>query len=253
MPSEMNIEDYLAQGGVLTSPDNVPPRYRAELLRILTSYVDSVLAGAAGLTELINFAPGIRERVASARVVMEMNQSAEKVLKVMAEFGADTDRYVGRHPWANRLARTADIGGERIEKDFRLAVYNYPLRGWCDGVIHNLLMSRAALCQVRDLCRMSYQPGADAFRDIAPVIEGHIALADAGVPICQATGDAEALQGFVDYWWPRVALIFGSEETEREQNSFSMGLKHTRNLALRQQWAEDCETALTGFGLTPPQ
>ena len=34
----MPIEDYLAQGGVLTSPDNVPPRYRGELLRLMATF-----------------------------------------------------------------------------------------------------------------------------------------------------------------------------------------------------------------------
>ena len=38
---EMKIEDYLAQGGVLTNPANVPPRYRAELMKLMASFVDS--------------------------------------------------------------------------------------------------------------------------------------------------------------------------------------------------------------------
>ena len=33
--SDMTIEDYLAQGGKLTSPGNVPARYRGELLRLM--------------------------------------------------------------------------------------------------------------------------------------------------------------------------------------------------------------------------
>ena len=44
----MPIEDYLAQGGKLTSPGNVPPRYRGELLRLMASFVDSELAASAG-------------------------------------------------------------------------------------------------------------------------------------------------------------------------------------------------------------
>ena len=32
MAEDMSIERYLAQGGKLTNPANVPPRYRAELL-----------------------------------------------------------------------------------------------------------------------------------------------------------------------------------------------------------------------------
>lgn len=39
--SDMTIEDYLAQGGKLTSPGNVPARYRGELLRLMASFVDS--------------------------------------------------------------------------------------------------------------------------------------------------------------------------------------------------------------------
>ena len=114
MERDMSIEEYLAQGGVLTSPDNVPPRYRAELLLLLTSFVDSVLAGAAGFAELINSAPGLKERIASARMVMEMNENASKLLAVMAEFGIEADRYASLHHWSSRLARSADIGGKRI-------------------------------------------------------------------------------------------------------------------------------------------
>lgn len=31
----LSIEDYLAQGGVLTAPGNVPPRYRGALMRLM--------------------------------------------------------------------------------------------------------------------------------------------------------------------------------------------------------------------------
>ena len=31
----MSLETYLAQGGILSSPHNVPPRYRGELLRLM--------------------------------------------------------------------------------------------------------------------------------------------------------------------------------------------------------------------------
>ena len=50
----MPIEEYLASGGVLTSPLNVPPRYRAELLKLMASFVDSELAGASGFADIIN-------------------------------------------------------------------------------------------------------------------------------------------------------------------------------------------------------
>ena len=56
MSDTMNIEDYLAQGGVLTAPGNVPARYRGELMRLMASFVDSELAASAGFASSINFA-----------------------------------------------------------------------------------------------------------------------------------------------------------------------------------------------------
>ena len=45
MSDEMTIDSYLSQGGVLSNPSNVPPRYRAELLKLMAIFVDSELAG----------------------------------------------------------------------------------------------------------------------------------------------------------------------------------------------------------------
>ncbi|MAX74545.1 MAG: phenylacetic acid catabolic, partial [Nioella sp.] len=124
---DMSIEDYLAQGGVLSNPTNVPPRYRAELLKLMTSFVDSELAGAAGFADIINEGPGIKERIAAARIVLEKTDHAGKVLRVMEGFGVDSERYANHHPWTARLDRDADIGTTRGDHDMRLAVFNYPL------------------------------------------------------------------------------------------------------------------------------
>ena len=80
---DMKIEDYLAQGGKLTSPGNVPPRYRGELLRLMASFVDSELAGAAGFADTINDAPGIKNRIAAAKITQEKLNHAGRVLEVM--------------------------------------------------------------------------------------------------------------------------------------------------------------------------
>ena len=46
--------------------------------------------------------------------------------QLMGDFGADTGRYVGNHPWGARLSRAADIGARRGDHDMRLAVFNFP-------------------------------------------------------------------------------------------------------------------------------
>lgn len=83
----MDIERYLAEGGRVTSPQGLPPRYRAELLRLMATFVDSSLAGAAGFADIINAAPGIEARIAAAKIVLEKTDHAGRVLRVMADFG----------------------------------------------------------------------------------------------------------------------------------------------------------------------
>ena len=131
----MKIEDYLAEGGVLTSPDNAPPRYRAELMRLMASFVDSELAAAAGFAGEINSGPSIAARVAAARIVMEKTANAGRVLEVMGDFGANTGRYLGAHPWAEGLPPEADIGATRRRGDIRTGGVTSPPAGGVDGLV----------------------------------------------------------------------------------------------------------------------
>ena len=77
MSDTMTIEDYLAQGGVLTSPANAPARYRGELLRLMATFVDSELAASAGFADAINASPGITARIAAARITLEKADHAD--------------------------------------------------------------------------------------------------------------------------------------------------------------------------------
>lgn len=246
---DMSLESYLAEGGVLTSPANVPPRYRAELLKLMATFVDSELAGAAGFADAINDGPGIKERIAAAKIVLEKTDNADKVLNVMGEFGVDEARYANHHPWTARLERGADIGATRSEHDMRLAVFNYPLEGWGDAVAMNLLMGLAVGVQMEDFTRVSYQPLAEAFRAIAPVEARHAELAEEGLERLMGEGRADALQASVNYWWPRVAASFGTGEGTRFAALRAMGLRHRANAEMRGEWAVLAGAKLEALGL----
>ncbi|UWQ15342.1 phenylacetate-CoA oxygenase subunit PaaI [Aliiroseovarius sp. M344] len=251
--SEMSITDYLAQGGVLTSPGNVPARYRAELMRLMATFVDSALAGAAGFADIVNQGPGIKERIAASKIVLEKTDNADKVLSIMGEFGANTERYANHHPWTDRLARDADIGTSRTDTDMRLAVFNYPLEGWSDAVVMNLLMGLAVGVQMGEFTRVSYAPLADAFRTIAPVEARHAELAAEGIARLQETGtDTAALQSSVDYWWPRVAASFGKDVSTRASQLQAFGLRHSSNAEQREEWEAAAATSLKKLGLSAP-
>lgn len=248
---EMGITDYLAQGGKLTSPANVPPRYRAELMKLMATFVDSELAGAAGFADAINLGPGIKERIAAAKIVLEKTDNADKVLKLMGEFGVDETRYATHHPWTARLSRDADIGASRSEHDMRLAVFNYPLQGWGDAVMMNLLMGLAVGVQMGDFVRVSYQPLAEAFRAIAPIEARHGELAEEGIARLTETGQGDGLQESAAYWWPRVAASFGAGGAERFQMLKDMGLRQRPNAELKADWEKAASAALTRQGLQP--
>ena len=168
MSDKLDIQEYLEKGGKLSAPDNAPPRYRAELMRMMASFVDSELAGAAGFADLINAGPGIKERITAARIVTEKLDHAERVLKIMGDFGANTKRYMNVHPWAARVEREEDLGAERFAGDMRLNVFHYPLEGWADAVAMNVLMGRATGIQLNELSLCSYQPLAEAFSGNPP-------------------------------------------------------------------------------------
>ena len=249
MTEEMSIESYLAKGGVLTNPTNVPPRYRAELMKLMTTFVDSELAGAAGFADVINAGPGIKERIAAAKIVLEKTDNADRVLKIMSEFGVDGDRYASHHPWTARLDRGADIGASRTEQDMRLAVFNYPLDGWADAVVMNLLMGRAVAVQMAEFSMVSYQPLAEAFRAVAPVEARHAELAEEGIAKLAEDGDKAVLQASVDYWWPRVAASFGSADSNKADSLKAMGLRKSTNAELKTRWEAETKAVLDGLGL----
>ena len=249
MAEDMSIATYLAEGGVLTSPANVPPRYRAELLKLMAIFIDSELAGAAGFADIINEGPGIKERIAAAKIVLEKTDNAGRVLRVMGEFGVDTDRYANHHPWTARLDRDADIGTSRTEHDMRLAVFNYPLEGWADAVVMNLLMGLAVTVQLDEFSHVSYQPLAEAFRAIAPIEAHHAELAREGVAKLLESRDKAMLQAAVAYWWPRVSASFGAPDSSKAESLRAMGLRHAGNAELRVRWEAEAGAALAGLGL----
>jgi 1,2-phenylacetyl-CoA epoxidase catalytic subunit len=253
MTEEMTLERYLASGGKLSSPDNATARYRGELMRLMAVFVDSEMAGASGFADSINFAPGITERMIAARIVLEKFGHAKRVLEIMEQFGANTSRYVGHHPWANRLDRSADLGTKRIDGDMRLNVFHYPINDWCDAVTMNTLMGAATVVQLDELTACSYQPLADALMQILPVERRHAELGAAGLRNLLADGyDRAAAAASVNYWYPRVAATFGRAGSDHFDAYRRYGLRQRSNEELMSIWEQEVGRILTSLELEPP-
>lgn len=245
---------YLAAGGKLTAPDNATPRYRGEVMRLMAVLTDSLMAGAAGFADCVNLAPGLKERIAAARIVLEKFAHAERILRLMEPFGANTAQYVQGHPWAARRDRGACFGTRRVEGDMRLNVFHYPIQGWVDAVTLNLLMGRATAVQLDELAGCSYGPLADAVAAILPVETRHAELGEEGLRAALAKGhDPTDAQASVNYWHPRVADSFGRTKSDRFEAYKKYGLRRRPNAELLGRWRADVAPVLAELKLQVPQ
>lgn len=243
---KMPLDTYLAQGGKLTSPANAPPRYRAQIMRMMASFIDSELAGSAGFAECVNSGPGIKERIAASRITLEKLDHAERVLTLLGQFGADTKRYFNHHPWTERLPRDSDIGHSRYGQDMRLNVFHYPIEGWTDAVVMNVLMGMAVNLQLSESIKVSYQPLAEVYRDILPRERRHAELGVEGLAsILEQDGSIKGVQQSIAYWHPRIAASFGTSGSERFEQLRRFGLRHTPNDVLQVQWERDVSELLS--------
>ncbi|TYC53105.1 phenylacetic acid catabolic [Rhodobacterales bacterium] len=246
----MSLADYLSRGGKLTSPDNVPPRYRGELLRLMSSFVDSELAGSAGFADAINWAPGLKERIAASRITLEKVDHAERVLDLMSDFGTDKALYNKAHTWSARQPRDSHVDPRRQGGDMRLSVFHYPLESWTDAVVMNALMGLATVHQLEEQCLTSYQPLGEVFREILPRERRHMELGLEGLErIAKDETQREDARTSIGYWMPRVAETFGPAQSARFERLRQLGLRHKDNETMRFAWQADADARLAGLGL----
>jgi ring-1,2-phenylacetyl-CoA epoxidase subunit PaaA len=253
MVDEESLVHFVAGGGRLSAPDNVTPRYRGELMRLMAIFVDSEMAGASGFADCINLAPGLKERIIATRIVFDKFNHARRVLDLMEQYCANTAQKVGAQPCATRLDRSDNLGTRRTDGDMRLNVFHYPINGWVDAVVMNCLMGQATVVQLDELTRGSYQPLADALADILPIEKRHAELGEQGLTAALERGhDRTDAQASVNYWYPRVADTFGSSTSDHFVQHRKYGLRQKGREELTTQWQSLVHPLLSRLGLGVP-
>ena len=243
----------------------IEPAYRGEVMRLMTVFVDSELAGAAGFADMINEAPGLPERHVAAQIVADKFSFADQALCLMKDFGVDPRLYVASHPWAARISRSVDLGNRqsaignrqsayrRIGGDKRLNVFHYPLQGWTDALVMSTLMGTASKIQLAELPDCSYAPLANLMESITQGEARHAELGERGLTaVLDQEGNAPA-QASIDYWYPRVATSFGRANSLHNQRLRDFGLLKYSNEQRLARWCGEVDDLLTRFNLTPGQ
>ena len=250
---EKELIARIAAGDRLDAESVLPASYRSELTRLMVILADSELAGAAGFCPWINRGPGLRERIVAAKIVAEKYVHAELVLNLLLPFGVNPQLYVRSHAWDARLDRDVDLGTRGVGGDKRLNVFHYPLQGWDDAVVFNMLMGSATAIQLAELVNCSYAPLAAEIDRILPREQEHAAVGESGTRDAIARGGhAAAIQASVDYWYPRVAATFGRVESDHAERYIAYGLRRRDNASMLADWTRQTATACGRLGLKLP-
>ena len=178
------------------------------------------------------------------------------VLALMERFGVNSALYVNEHSWGARLGRDVDLGSRRVGGDKRLNVFHYPIGGWLDAAILNMLMGLASAVQLEELAGSAYEPLAEVMKSTIVAREkDHAAQGRGDVAQSMERGGAAAraqAQASVVYWWPRVAATFGRLDSDRFDMYQKYGLRQHSNAALLGSWEEQAARHLADLGLNPP-
>jgi len=245
--------DRINKGEKIQRGEQLPASYRAELMRLMVVFVDSQLAGAAGFANVINHGPGLRERRTAAQIVADRFDHAEKVLELLKDFNVKPRLYVSSHAWASRLDRTVDLGSRRINGDKRLNVFHYPLEGWIDALVLNVLMGTASNIQLGELRQSSYAPLAEVMVEIINSEKSHVEKGLKGLKNSLNHDGAAAAQAAVNYWYPRVTATFGRSESEHNERVKQFGLMKQTNDSRQVDWENQVSKLLADLGLNTPK
>ncbi|MCF8152175.1 MAG: phenylacetate-CoA oxygenase subunit PaaI [Burkholderiaceae bacterium] len=251
--------ELIAAGNTIGAPEgdllkcagtSVPTAYRNELMRLVVVFADSELAGAAGFCPFINRGPGLRERIVAAKIVTEKYVHAELALALLKPFGVNPLLYVRSHAWDSRLDRHLDLGTRRIGGDKRLNVFHYPLEGWEDALVFNMLMGAATAIQLAEMQHCSYLPLAEAIGQILPREQEHAKLGESGVAqAIERGGNQAAVQAAVNYWYPRVTATFGRVDSDHATTYIQYGLRRRSSTEMLGDWKAQSAASLKRLGL----
>lgn len=251
--NETELLQKIGAGERIADPADMTPAYRGEVVRLMTIFVDTELAWAAGYADFINRAPGMRERVVAARIVAEKLDHAQRIMTLLEDFGVKPELYIRSHAWTGRLDRHTDLGTRQVGDDRRLNVLHYPIEGWTDSVAMNALFGPATVIHLSEVAACSFAPLADAMTGILEREREHAAAAIKGLAQAVARdGSPAGGQVSVDYWYPRVTATFGRLDSTRFEQYRAFGLRRHTNAELMAKWQGDVASVLGDLGLNAP-
>ena len=237
----------------ITSPHEMTPEYRENLVHLMQMQADSELAGAFGYVPWIQKSPSIEETLTVAQIVKDEVRHARVLYRLLQELGENVQGYYEAHNFNLRVS-DADIGTERKADDKRVNIFYYPIDTWYDFIMFNFCMDRGAGHQLEDALDCSYKPWCDVMEGIFKEEAMHMAHGDQWVKKLAADPKTrDAAQEALDRWYPRTMNIFGRRGSKRNEVYRRLGLKKRDNDEVRQAFAAEIAEKCKEYGLRVPE
>jgi len=251
-PAELALFAEIENGRTFTNSEILPDFYRKNLLNLLWMQADSEYSGALGYQPWIAKAPNLKEKVLVAQIVKDEMRHAQVVYKLLEDLGEDPIAHINTQELGFKLADdSAQIGFQRIKKDFRVNIFYYDIKYWADFILFNFLMDRAAGHQLEDTLESTYIPWKTSIAGIYKEEVMHVAHGDKNIKIL-AQENIEFLQQRLNLWWPRVMNVFGNAKGATNDVYVRLGIKTRTNAQVREAFLAEILPMIEQLGLTTP-
>lgn len=234
---ERRIED----GEKIEPKDNMPDRYRQQLIRMMSQHAHSEIVGMLPEGNWITRAPSLRRKLILLSKVQDEAGHGMYIYSATETLGISRDEMIDQ-----LLSGKAKYS----------SIFNYPTLSWADVAVIGWLVDGAAIINQTMLAKTSYGPYARAMIRICKEESFHkkqgyemVATMADGTPEQQ-----EMVQDAVNRWWWPTLMMFGPHDSDSPNSGelLKWKVKSKTNDELRQSFVDRSVAEAETIGIDIP-
>ncbi len=241
MERDSQFEQRLADGEIIEPKDEMPERYRQQLIRIMSQHAHSEIVGMLPEGNWITRAPSLLRKLALLAKVQDEAGHGHYLYSACETLGV------------SRAELVEQLLSGRAKYS---SIFNYPTLSWADIGCIGWLVDGAAIINQTTLAKCSYGPYARAMIRICKEENFHKKQGmEIVLTLAQGTtAQREMIQDALNRWWWPCLMMFGPPDSESQHSDASMRWKIKRfsNDDLRQKFVDAMVPQARFLGLAIP-
>lgn len=235
------FEGHIANGEKIEPKDDMPERYRQQLIRMMSQHAHSEIVGMLPEGNWITRAPSLRRKLILLSKVQDEAGHGLYLYSATETLGISRDKMIDQ-----LLSGKAKYS----------SIFNYPTLSWADVAVIGWLVDGAAIINQTMLAKSSYGPYARAMIRICKEESFHkkqgyemVATMANGTPEQQ-----EMVQDSVNRWWWPTMMMFGPHDKDSSNSDelLKWKVKTKTNDELRQSFVDRHVAEANAVGIEIP-